>query len=97
MRRHLVDFARILAQAALILLGARALNAGHPLTQVIGLLLIIGGTGWREERARAAGRREGYAQGWKLRGTQTDALSYQHFLRQTAKARAEHLAGKDDA
>lgn len=99
MRRHIPRFATAMGQAALIILGAAAGtdDSLHWGARALGWLALFIGVQWSGFDDFRAGHRRGFDLGWKLRGTQSDVLGYQHFLEQAAKARAAHLAGKDDA
>ena len=72
-----------LAQASMILLGTAAAIDGDitPVARAIGAAVCLLGMFWIQQEAAFWARREGFAQGWKLRGLQADVLAFRHMTR----------------
>ena len=72
-----------LGQAALILLGTAAaidwdISAA---ARAIGVVACLSGMSWISTQAAINGRRQGFEQGWKMRGLQADVLAFRHMTR----------------
>lgn len=72
-----------LAQASTILLGTAAAIDWDisPAARAIGAAVCLLGMFWIQAEAAFWARREGFAQGWKLRGLQSDVLAFRHMTR----------------
>ena len=72
-----------LGQAALILLGtAAAIDCDiSAAARAIGATACLSGMFWISTEAAVNGQRQGFEQGWKVRGMQTDVLAFRHMTR----------------
>lgn len=82
-RRALIAVLVGLAQVTLIMAGsAVAFDSDMALgVRVMGTTACVMGMTWIRGEAETQGRREGFTQGWNLRGLSADVLGFRHMTR----------------